>query len=43
MKKNIVQNLVNKELENKIKIEDTVGMENPYFYRNKAVYPVRKR
>ena len=43
MKKNIVQNLVNKELENKVIVEDTVGMENPYFYRNKAVYPIRKR
>lgn len=43
MKNNIVQNLVNKELENKIIVEDTVGMENPYFYRNKAVYPVRKK
>ena len=40
MKQNAVQSLVNKTLKNKIEVEETVGMENPYFYRNKAQYPV---
>ena len=40
MKQNAVQSLVNKTLKNKIEVEENVGMENPYFYRNKAQYPV---
>ena len=40
MKQNAVQSLVNKTLKNKIKVEETLGMENPYHYRNKAQYPV---
>ena len=40
MKQNAVQSLVNKTLANKIKVNETVGMENPYHYRNKAQYPV---
>ena len=40
MKQNAVQSLVNKTLKNKIKVEETLGMENPMFYRNKAQYPV---
>ena len=40
IKQNTVQNLVNKTLNNKIKVEMTVGMGNPYNYRNKAQYPV---
>ena len=40
MKQNAVQNLVNKTLKNKIHVQETVGMENPYHYRNKAQYPV---
>lgn len=40
MKKNTVQSLVNKTLINKIKVNDTIGMENPYNYRNKAQYPI---
>ena len=40
MKQNAVQSLVNKTLKNKIQVEDTLGMENPYHYRNKAQYPV---
>ena len=40
LKQNIVQNLVNKALINKITVEQTVGMKNPYHYRNKAQYPV---
>ena len=40
MKKNAVQSLVNKTLKNKINVEETLGMERPYHYRNKAQYPV---
>lgn len=40
MKQNAVQSLVNKTLENEVKVEETLGMENPYNYRNKAQYPV---
>ena len=40
MKRNSVQSLANKMLNTKIKVENTVGMENPYHYRNKAQYPV---
>ena len=40
IKKDMVQNLVNKTLNNKINVKDTVGMGNPYYYRNKAQYPV---
>ena len=42
MKQNAVQSLVNKTLKNKIKVEETLGMENPYHYRNKAQYPIGK-
>lgn len=40
LKKNIVQNLVNKNLKTKLEIKNTIGMENPFNYRNKAQYPV---
>lgn len=40
MKQNAVQSLVNKTLKTKIQVQETLGMENPYFYRNKAQYPV---
>ena len=40
IKQNAIQSLVNKTLINKIKVEETLGMEKPYFYRNKAQYPV---
>ncbi len=40
MKQNAVQSLVNKTLENKIQVQKTVGMENPFHYRNKAQYPL---
>lgn len=40
MKQNAVQSLVNKTLKNKIEVKETVGMENPYYYRNKAQFPV---
>ncbi len=40
MKRNAVQSLVNKTLTTKIEVEETLGMDNPYHYRNKAQYPV---
>lgn len=40
MKQNAVQSLVNKTLKTKIQVEETLGMENPHFYRNKAQYPI---
>lgn len=40
LKRNIVQNLVNKMLENKIEVKQTIGMNVPYNYRNKAQYPI---
>ena len=40
MKKNAVQSLVNKTLKNKIKVKETIGMDNPNYYRNKLQYPV---
>ena len=40
MKQAIVQNLVNKILEEEINVQPTIGMENPYCYRNKLQYPV---
>lgn len=40
LKQEIVQNLVNKTLEKNIMVKETIGMEQPYEYRNKAQYPV---
>ena len=40
IKKEKVQNLVNKSLKNKIIVENTIGMVNVDYYRNKAIYPV---
>lgn len=40
IKRNIVQSLVNKTLKNKIQVRETIGMEEPYNYRNKAQYPI---
>jgi 23S rRNA (uracil1939-C5)-methyltransferase len=40
LKKNIVQNLVNKNLSVKIDVKQPIGMGNPYYYRNKAQYPI---
>lgn len=40
MKRNTVQSLVNKTLNKKVVVKDTIGMENPYNYRNKAQYPI---
>ena len=42
IKQEKVQNLVNKTLDNKIVVNKTIGMGNPYYYRNKAQYPVGK-
>ena len=41
IKKHKVQNLVDKALKHKIQVEDTIGMDNPMYYRNKAIYPVK--
>ena len=43
IKKEKVQNLVNKMLKTKVTIENTIGMENPMFYRNKAIFPVNNK
>lgn len=40
IKRDIVQNLVDKTLKNKLKVDSVLGMGNPYHYRNKAQYPV---
>ena len=40
IKRNIVQNLVDKTLKNKLEVDTVLGMGNPYHYRNKAQYPV---
>lgn len=43
LKREMVQNLVNKGLTKKINVNDVIGMEEPYYYRNKLQYPVRKK
>lgn len=43
IKQQNVQNLVNKMLTNKIEVAETIGMEQPVYYRNKAIYPVSKQ
>lgn len=40
LKRDIVQNLVNKNLKIDLQVKDTIGMDNPFNYRNKAQYPV---
>ena len=40
IKKDMVQNLVNKGLKNRVTVNDVIGMDNPYNYRNKLQYPV---
>jgi 23S rRNA (uracil1939-C5)-methyltransferase len=40
MKKVAVQNTLRKMLGNNIDVKDTIGMENPMYYRNKLQYPV---
>ncbi len=40
LKRKNVQNLIDKTLKQKVKVKATIGMEKPFFYRNKAQYPV---
>lgn len=40
LKRKTVQNLVDKSLDSKVDVKPTIGMENPYNYRNKAQYPI---
>lgn len=40
LKRETVQSLINKTLKNEVTAEKTIGMNNPYNYRNKAQYPV---
>ena len=40
IKQQKVQNLVNKMLNSNIIVDATIGMDNPNFYRNKAIYPI---
>ena len=40
LKKQVVQSLVNKELKNEIEVMDTIGMNTPFYYRNKAQFPI---
>lgn len=40
IKKNMVQNLVDKSLTNKVEVKNVIGMENPIYYRNKLQYPI---
>lgn len=42
MKKDMVQNLITKTLKNELAVNPTIGMNNPYYYRNKLQYPVGK-
>lgn len=41
IKRNAVQSLVSKGLESELKVSRVLGMEEPFYYRNKAIYPVR--
>lgn len=40
IKRQKVQNLVNKMLKTKINVNETVGMNKPIHYRNKAIFPI---
>lgn len=40
IKQNTVQNLVNKTLKNKVNVEKTWSMGNPFYYRNKLQCPI---
>jgi len=40
IKQNMVQNLINKTFNKEFKINSIIGMEKPYYYRNKLQYPV---
>lgn len=40
LKKQMVENCLYKELGRKINVNETIGMSNPYYYRNKLQYPI---
>ena len=40
MKKNAVENTLKKTVEKNIIVRDTIGMKEPFYYRNKLQYPV---
>lgn len=40
MKQAIVKNLIDKNLKTKVEVLPTIGMDNPFHYRNKLQYPV---
>lgn len=42
IKQEKVQNLVSKTLEDTIKVKTTIGTDTPFYYRNKAIYPIRE-
>ena len=42
IKRENVQNLVNKSLNKSITVNKVIGMESPFYYRNKLQYPVGK-
>lgn len=42
IKQEKVQNLLNKMLKNKIRVDNVIGMDIPINYRNKAIFPINK-
>lgn len=42
IKQEKVQNLANKMLSENVKVNETIGMETPIYYRNKAIFPINK-
>lgn len=40
MKQQTVQNLISKSTKTPIRVNETIGMVQPYYYRNKLQYPV---